>query len=137
MGPVVKDSTVSDDEIGDVADAGNGGRAPRDSMFLQAMATFSDRGDSVQLRVRNLSEGGLMADCLRDCRSGDRLIVELRGVGPVAGRIAWCAQGRVGVAFDAPIDPHLARKPIAGPKPQTMTIADLERMRRPGFRTGR
>jgi hypothetical protein len=40
--------------------------------------------------------------------------VEVRGVGWVSGRIAWATDGRVGIAFDTPIDPLLARKPVGG-----------------------
>ncbi|MEI9850698.1 MAG: hypothetical protein WDN24_07385 [Sphingomonas sp.] len=44
--------------------------------------------------------------------SGAPVEVEVRGVGWISGRIAWVAEGRVGVAFDHEIDPMLARKPV-------------------------
>lgn len=68
----------------------------------------------MQVRVRNLSSGGLMAEYAKPVAIGDRVMVKLRGVGDVEGRIAWTAEGRVGVAFDAEIDPKLARKPVGG-----------------------
>ncbi|WP_380874737.1 hypothetical protein ACFB49_01010 [Sphingomonas sp. DBB INV C78] len=111
-------------------------RQPRDSMFLQAPAALLDQGEALMLRVRNLSAGGMMADCERVCERGDPVVVEIRGVGPVTGRIAWRQGGKIGITFDEAIDPRLARKPVSGgAKVQSMTTADLERMRRPGFRS--
>ena len=38
--------------------------------------------------------------------------LEIRGIGHVNGRVAWQAEGRTGIAFDADIDPLKARKPV-------------------------
>lgn len=76
-----------------------------------------------------------MADCDRDCATGDPIAVDLRGIGVVRGRIAWRANGRIGIAFDEAIDPQLARKPVIQPKVQHVAVADIERMRRPALRT--
>lgn len=76
-----------------------------------------------------------MADCDRPCARGDAILVELRGVGPVRGRIAWRVHGRIGVAFDDAIDPDLARRPVAAPARQDRAAATIEQMRRPGVRT--
>lgn len=84
----------------------------RDSLFL--MADFRVRGSSdiAQVRVRNLSHGGLMADCPQDLDQGVAVEFRVRGIGWVAGQVAWAAAGRIGVAFDRPIDPLLARQPV-------------------------
>ncbi|WP_298090081.1 PilZ domain-containing protein [uncultured Sphingomonas sp.] len=87
-------------------------RAPRDSLFL--MAQFEVAGQRHEVRVRNLSEGGLMAEFPRILEPGTPVMLVLRGIGEVHGKIAWCTQGRVGVAFDTGIDPQLARKPVTG-----------------------
>lgn len=125
-------------ELDEEAEAGGEAhrRAPRDSMFLQATGVLLDRGEMpAQFRVRNLSSGGMMADCDRDCAEGERVSVNIRNIGAVRGRVAWRAGARIGVAFEDMIDPRLARQPIATPKLQTTLTADLERMRRPGFRS--
>ena len=85
--------------------------APRDSLLLTAQLRL-DGGAASQVRVRNLSAGGLMAEYAQIVSSGTCVEVEVRGVGMITGRIAWCAEGRVGIAFDRPIDPKLARKPV-------------------------
>lgn len=85
----------------------------RDSLMLVAHFRVPGRAEE-QVRVRNLSSGGLMAEYVQPIERGAHVEVEVRGVGWVAGRIAWATDGRVGVAFEIPIDPKLARKPVGG-----------------------
>lgn len=84
----------------------------RDSLFLVAQLTVTGL-PAEQVRVRNLSAGGLMAEYPSSIEPGARIVIELRGVGKVRGRIAWATDGRIGIAFDTPIDPKLTRKPVA------------------------
>ena len=88
--------------------------ADRDSLFL--LATLSDEAGMSrgQARVRNLSASGLMADCEICFGAGDRLVVTLRGIGEVAGTVAWVKGNRIGVKFDLGINPQAARKPVTG-----------------------
>ena len=65
-----------------------------------------------EVRIRNLSAGGMMAELGRAVPVGTAGTLEVRGIGEVRGRVAWCAEGRVGIALDAPIDPKRARKPV-------------------------
>lgn len=84
----------------------------RDSLFLIAQFRLFGRGEEVQVRVRNLSSGGLMAEVSEPLAIGTPVEVEVRGIGWILGRIAWAAAGRVGVAFEQQIDPKAARKPV-------------------------
>lgn len=84
----------------------------RDSLFLMARLRSPLLPDMYNVRVRNLSSGGLMADFEMPLDRGTPVEVDVRGLGWVAGRVAWFTQGRTGVAFDAPVDPQLARKPV-------------------------
>ncbi|WP_244489510.1 PilZ domain-containing protein [Sphingomonas yabuuchiae] len=86
----------------------------RDSLLLMAQMTLGDEAAPRDVRVRNISEGGLMAELPISVEIGTPVSLSLRGVGAVSGRIAWCTQGRVGVAFDRQIDPTLVRKPVGG-----------------------
>ncbi|WP_010543412.1 PilZ domain-containing protein [Sphingomonas elodea] len=85
----------------------------RDSLLLTAQFRVEGQ-DAVTVRVRNLSSGGLMAEFTAPIGLRTPVEVEVRGVGWVKGKIAWAAEGRVGVAFDNEIDPKLARKPVGG-----------------------
>lgn len=85
--------------------------AVRDSLFLAA-TLWTDALPPEQVRVRNLSAGGLMAEYPAPIATGTRIEIELRGIGLVGGQIAWATDGRIGIAFDQAIDPMLARKPV-------------------------
>lgn len=88
----------------------------RDSLFLKAELRFIDGDDCGEVRIRNLSAGGLMAEAPVQTKRGDDVQIELRNIGRVTGHVAWVAQGRFGIAFDHPIDPKLARKPVGQSK---------------------
>lgn len=85
---------------------------PRDSMFLNSTIRHLATGETWPLRVRNLSSGGLMADCPGEFLRGDQVELEVRGIGIQQGTIAWIEAGRIGIAFEGPINPLLARKPV-------------------------
>lgn len=95
----------------------------RDSLFLLARIRFAEDEQApdrwMDVRVRNLSPGGLMAELDEPMAIGSPVELELRGVGLVSGRIAWQAEGRTGVAFDTPIDPMKARKPVGARRSRT------------------
>lgn len=84
----------------------------RDSLFLMADFRVVGSSEVRALRVRNLSAGGLMAELGGGLDQGMRVEFDVRGIGWVAGQVAWSAAGRIGVAFDQQIDPLLARKPV-------------------------
>jgi len=92
----------------------------RDSLLLVAELVVDGWPGTAQVRVRNLSPGGLMAEYPHPVEIGRAVQMELRGIGKVAGHVAWTAAGRIGVAFDSPIDPLQARKPVVAPKTPTM-----------------
>lgn len=97
-------TSVSDDPNKQRTDA-------RDSLFLVAKLAVAGLPPE-QVRVRNLSAGGLMAEYPSLIEQGTAVAVELRGVGEVRGRIAWATDGRIGIAFEDAIDPMQARKPV-------------------------
>jgi hypothetical protein len=100
----------------------------RDSLLLTAQFRVTGDDKVAQVRVRNLSSGGLMAEYAGLLQGGTPVEIEVRGVGWVKGRIAWATDGRVGVAFDIEIDPMLARKPVGkGPQSASYTRPALTR----------
>lgn len=86
----------------------------RDSLFLMARMTVIGSDSVADVRVRNLSETGLMAEVATPLPLGTQATFDIRGIGPVSGQVVWYAEGRIGVALDAAIDPKLARKPVGG-----------------------
>jgi len=109
-------------------------RDQRDSLFVLArIKPEGQAGEGVSVRVRNVSAGGLMADAADDFRPGMRLEISLDGVGDVAGSVAWAAAGRIGVAFDHPIDKARARKTKSS-KPDDLFRPTAQKYRRPGLK---
>jgi hypothetical protein len=108
-------------------------RDARDSLFVLARLRpegSSSDGDTV--RVRNVSSGGLMADASDGYRTGMRVDVILETIGTLSGSVAWAEAGRIGVAFDHPIDKARARK--AKPKGDDVFRHAINDFRRPGLK---
>lgn len=84
----------------------------RDSLFLLADLMIEENGEQHKVKVRNLSAGGMMVESDLEVTQGQSIVVNLRNIGPVRGEIAWARSGRFGVAFNRPVNPKLARKPV-------------------------
>ncbi|AMO73459.1 hypothetical protein AZE99_13370 [Sphingorhabdus sp. M41] len=108
----------------------------RDSLFLKAELRFVDGDNCGEVRIRNLSAGGLMAEAPVQTKRGDKVELELRNIGRVTGHVAWVAQGRFGVAFDHPIDPKLARKPVGQTKSELPHYLRQPSQKKPALRRG-
>jgi hypothetical protein len=108
----------------------------RDSLFLKAELRFVDGDDCGEVRIRNLSAGGLMAEATVLTKRGDKVQLELRNIGRVTGHVAWVAQGRFGVAFDHPIDPKLARQPVGQNKSELPRYLRHPAQKNPPLRNG-
>ncbi|GGD62909.1 PilZ domain-containing protein [Erythrobacter arachoides] len=86
----------------------------RDSLFLLAQVRVAGKPQPGRVKVRNLSAGGMMAEGEVEAMRGERVEVELRGIGWVEGAVAWVQGNRLGIAFVDEIDPRLARAPVVG-----------------------
>ena len=84
----------------------------RDSLFLLADLRVEQAAEVHRVRVRNLSDGGMMAEGNLKVQRGHRVEVELRNIGAIAGSVAWVQDNRFGIAFDEEIDSQEARKPL-------------------------
>ncbi|KTD99629.1 MAG: PilZ domain-containing protein [Sphingopyxis sp.] len=104
--------------------------ADRDSLFLQAGLILPGSPDPVTVRVRNLSPGGMLAEANVKVAQGAAVEVDLRNVGPVAGRVIWVGEGKFGIAFDRQVDPQAVRR-------QVVSQSDLPpHLRRTGLEKG-
>src|SRR3546814_17782687 len=79
---------------------------------MQAQLSLPGGGGPVTLRVRNLSPGGMLAEAKVTVAQGATVEVDLRNIGPVAGRIIWAGEGKFGIAFDRAIDPQAVRRQV-------------------------
>ena len=81
----------------------------RDSLFILAEVRLASTPDPLKVKVRNLSNSGMMIDGPLPAERGDRVFVSLRQVGEIAGTIAWLQNGKIGIAFEDSIDAAAAR----------------------------
>lgn len=88
----------------------------RDSLFLLADIRVEQSAEAYRVRVRNLSDGGMMGEGQLRVQRGNRVSVELRNIGAVGGTVAWVQDNRFGVAFDEEIDSQKARRPLQDPE---------------------
>ncbi len=86
--------------------------ADRDSLFMKAMLRFPTTGEAGEVRIRNLSAGGVMAEAPVQVTRGEKIELELRNIGWITGTVAWIAEGRIGISFDYPVDAKKVRRPV-------------------------
>jgi len=86
----------------------------RDSLFLLADIRIEQNDAVHRVRVRNLSDGGMMAEGNLNVRRGHRIVIDLRNIGRIEGSVAWVQDNRFGIAFDEEIDSQKARRPLQG-----------------------
>ena len=94
----------------------------RDSLFLLADVRVEQDEDTHRVRVRNLSDGGMMAEGNLSVRRGLRIAINLRNIGRIEGTVAWVQDNRFGIAFDEEIDSQKARRPLQGEEHPAATI---------------
>lgn len=93
----------------------------RDSLLLKAVLRFPRTKHEGEVRIRNLSAGGLMAEAPLRVVRGELVEIHLRSIGWISGHVAWVTEGRLGIAFDHPINPKDARKPIGASEHEVPT----------------
>jgi hypothetical protein len=118
------------------ADAGDRDFAPRrvghrDSLFLHATLRRVGGGAPLTMRIRNLSSGGMMAEIGEPFIEGDRLEIDLRGIGLIDGTVMWREASRIGIAFSQTIDPRRARKTVSARTIRPPAAPPIRTARRP------
>ncbi len=88
----------------------------RNSLLLKAVLRFPSSGTENEVRIRNLSSGGLMAEAPLRASRGESAEINLKNIGWITGKVAWVAESRIGIAFDYPIDPKAARQSVGTSK---------------------
>lgn len=90
-------------------------REARDSLFLLAGMRMAGQAETLRVKIRNLSKGGMMAECPVRAVCGEPLTIDLRNVGWISGRVSWVVENRFGVVFDREIDCKAVRQPDTTP----------------------
>ena len=77
-------------------------REPRQRLMRRAVA-FLD-GQRTDLKLRNISSMGALAECDTPVLPGAELTIDIVGVGPVRGTVRWSNTGQFGVQFGERFD---------------------------------
>lgn len=81
-------------------------RKIRDSLYVFARMCFAGDTERHRIRIRNVSAGGLMAECAVIPRHGEPVMIELNGLGWLHGTVCWVQEHRFGIALRRDIDPR-------------------------------
>ena len=93
--PIANSATVEADGFACV-------REPRHRLMRRALASID--GETVEVRLRNISSMGALAECPQAVAPGTDLTIDIVGVGPVRGIVRWAQSGQFGVQFEGPFD---------------------------------
>jgi hypothetical protein len=77
-------------------------REPRHRLMRRAITVID--GESVELKMRNISSMGALAECEHPVAPGAELAIDIVGVGPVRGVVRWAQARKFGVQFDGQFD---------------------------------
>ncbi|MDE1914521.1 MAG: PilZ domain-containing protein [Sphingomonadales bacterium] len=81
----------------------------RNSLFMSAPCRIEGLDGEVMVKLRNISEKGVMAEGLPKPREGAMVSLQLRNLGWVEGSIAWVQNQRFGIIFARDIDPAIVK----------------------------
>lgn len=72
-----------------------------DRQDVSLMAKILREGSpEIAVRIRNLSAGGFMAECLRPPPSGTKVVLSLPGAGYIPAEVRWNTSFRMGGLFE-------------------------------------
>ena len=77
----------------------------RDILVITASMRLGRERIARDVTVRNISANGLMIERNSLAEIGTPVWLHLDGAGDVTGKLAWCTEGRMGIALDTAIDP--------------------------------
>jgi diguanylate cyclase (GGDEF)-like protein len=77
-------------------------REPRHRLMRRALASIN--GERVELKLRNISSMGALAECELSVAPDTELTIDIVGAGPVRGIVRWAQSGQFGLRFEGQFD---------------------------------
>jgi diguanylate cyclase (GGDEF)-like protein len=100
---------------------------------LMRRAITSIDGETIEVRLRNISSMGALVECDLAVSPGTELAIDIVGVGPVRGVVRWAQSGKFGVQFGNQFDlALLAPKQDKSNKVRMLRPSFLDRQRDAG-----
>jgi diguanylate cyclase (GGDEF)-like protein len=96
-------------------------REPRHTLMRRAVTSIG--GETVEVKLRNISSMGALVECELPVSPGTELAIDMVGVGPVRGIVRWAQARKFGVQFGEMFDlarlapKHEKRNPVKMLKP--------------------
>ena len=84
-------------------------------------AVAAINGERMELKLRNISSMGALAECDVSVAPGTEITIDIVGIGPVQGIVRWAQSRKFGIQFDSEFD--LAR--LASKKEQKQEVTML------------
>jgi hypothetical protein len=72
-------------------------REPRQRLMRRAMTSINE--EKVELKLRNISSAGALAECSVSVAPGTELAIDIVGVGPMCGVVRWAQANKFGIQF--------------------------------------
>jgi hypothetical protein len=92
------------EDTGDDSDGHQRRTGDRAVAVSRVIKLTTDRGEQL-CRIRNISGAGVLLQAIGEYWVGELVTLELFAGRQTRGNIVWVADGRVGVAFEAPLEP--------------------------------
>jgi hypothetical protein len=93
-------------------------REPRHRLMRRAITSIN--GQTIEVKLRNISSMGALVDCPLPVAPGTELSINIIGVGPVRGLVRWAQANKFGVQFEGLFD--LARLAPKKAKPNDVRM---------------
>jgi hypothetical protein len=77
-------------------------REPRHRLIRRAIAIID--GERIDMKLRNISSMGALAECPVPVAPGMNVTLDIVGVGPVCGIVCWAQSGKFGIQFGEQFD---------------------------------
>ena len=77
-------------------------REPRHRLMRRAITSID--GETLEVRLRNISSMGALVECHVPVTPGAAIAIDIVGVGPVRGMVRWAQSGKFGVQFSQTFD---------------------------------
>ena len=103
-------------------------------MLLLATVRFEGVEPPLSVRVLDLSSGGMRIAAKFHMDRGHRVRALMKGVGEIGGKVAWAANGEIGIQFDMEIDQGLVVRALTGLPAATHIAFAKGFVPRPGFK---
>jgi diguanylate cyclase (GGDEF)-like protein len=105
-------------------------RAPRHRLLRNG--TLEHAGDTLPVRLRNISAEGAMVECERPLTPDSRVLLDLEEGGRLDADVRWSQRGQIGLRFDEPFELRRLAPPKSGTAGLKMLIPTyLETMPEP------